>query len=184
MGQMIQLLAVFVVVALALALLLFVRRAARFLAESRERESFRRTVADLAARAGMSLDGVAARIDGVRRNTLAPDAIGENLAAATDAMERYAEEARALPGGRRAAGLREALVADLERASRALEMVEHGCTILSSGRRSGRDTEAQTAIKRGYLNILHAREAMSEHATRAADLAVEDPPRLFQRRNA
>jgi hypothetical protein len=63
-------------------------------------------------------------------------------------------------------------------------MVQHGCTILSSGRRSGRDTEAQTAIKRGYLNILHAREAMAEHAARAADLSVEDVPRLFQRRNA
>jgi hypothetical protein len=181
---MVQLLAVFIVVALALALLLFVRRAARFLAETRERETFRRTVADLAGRAGTSLDGVAARIDGVRRNTLAPAAIGENLAAASHAVERYADEARGLPGGRRGAALREALVADLERAARALEMVEHGCTILSSPRRSGRDTEAQTAIKRGYLNILHAREAMAEHAARAADLSAEDPPRLFQRRNA
>ena len=30
--------------------------------------------------------------------------------------------------------------------------------------------EAQTSIKRGYLNLIHAREAIARHAARAEDL--------------
>ena len=40
-------------------------------------------------------------------------------------------------------------------------MVEHGATILAPVRRGGRELEAQTSIKRGYLNLLHAREAIA-----------------------
>ena len=35
-----------------------------------------------------------------------------------------------------------------------------------------RELEAQTAIKRGYLNLLHAREAIARHA---AELAAGRP---------
>ena len=55
-------------------------------------------------------------------------------------------------------------MAELERAARALEMVEHGRSIQASARSGGREIEAQTAIKRGYLNILHAREAIAHQA--------------------
>ena len=40
-------------------------------------------------------------------------------------------------------------------------MVEHGAEILAQVRRRGRELEAQTSIKRGYLNLLHAREAIA-----------------------
>jgi hypothetical protein len=130
-----------------------------------------------------SLDGVAGRIDGVRRRTVAADAIGDSLVAATTAVERYGDEARSIPGLGPAAEVRAALIADLDRAARALEMVEHGCTILASARVGGRELEAQTAIKRGYLNILHAREAMIRHGARAEEIAATDPPRLFPRRS-
>ena len=40
-------------------------------------------------------------------------------------------------------------------------MVEHGATILASVRRGQRELEAQTSIKRGYLNLIHAREAIA-----------------------
>ena len=43
-------------------------------------------------------------------------------------------------------------------------MVEHGCTILASPAARQRELEAQTSIKRGYLNLLHAREAIARHA--------------------
>ncbi len=53
-------------------------------------------------------------------------------------------------------------------------MVEHGATILAQVRRRGRELEAQTAIKRGYLNLLHAREAIAACAQRAAQLDPTD----------
>ena len=127
---------------------------------------------------------VSERIDGVRRNTLSADAIGENLAAAGDAVDRYAVEAEALRGTGPLNEVRSALIADLERARRALQMVEHGCSILASARVGGRELEAQTAIKRGYLNILHAREAIVRHGARAEEIAREPSSRGIQRRNA
>ena len=60
----------------------------------------------------------------------------------------------------------------LERAARALAMVEHGATILAQVRRRGRELEAQTSLKRGYLNLLHAKEALDRHALRVDGLAL------------
>jgi hypothetical protein len=54
-------------------------------------------------------------------------------------------------------------------------MVEHGAGILAQARRRGRELEAQTSIKRGYLNLLHAREAIARHAARAVALDLEPP---------
>jgi hypothetical protein len=53
-------------------------------------------------------------------------------------------------------------------------MVEHGAGILASARQGTRDLEAQTSIKRGYLNLIHAREAIARHALRAEDLVVDE----------
>ncbi len=184
MLELARLLALIAFVALLLALLVFLRRAGQLIAETREREAFRRSVADLVGRVSTSRDGGAGRIDAVRRHTSDAGAIGDNLVAATDAVERYADEARALRARGPAAEIRLALVTDLDRAARALQMVEHGCSILASARVGGRELEAQTSIKRGYLNILHAREAVIRHGVRAAEWAAADAPRLFQRRNA
>ena len=182
MAELAQFLAIAAFVALALAFALFVRRAGRFVAETRELESFRRQMADLTSRVDTSLDGVASRIDGVRRRTLAAEAITENIAAATEAVQRYAAEAQAMHGPLQIVEIRDALIAELDRAGRALQMVEHGCTILTSARIGGRELEAQTAIKRGYLNVLHAREAIRRHGARAATVGLQ--PRMFERRNA
>jgi hypothetical protein len=179
-----QALAVAVAVALGLALWIVLRRASRLIAETRRIEGFQRATRDLVERIGPSLDGVAARIDAVRRHTIPAEAIADNLAAATEAVQRYADEARALKGPAGGADIRAALVAELGRAERALEMVEHGRSILTSARVGGRELEAQTSIKRGYLNLLHAREAIVRHAARASDLELSEDLRWFQRRNA
>lgn len=184
MLELARLLALVAFVALLLAILVFLRRAGELIAASREREAFRRQAADLVARVGTSLDGVAARIDAVRRNTIAADAIGDNIAAASEAVRRYADEARAMRGGPTTAEVRAALVVELERAARALQMVDHGCSILASARAGTRNLEAQTSIKRGYLNVLHARAAVARHGIRAEEIAAVEAPRLFQRRNA
>jgi hypothetical protein len=162
---------------LALVFVLFLRRASRLVASTRDVERFRRQVADLAARVETSLSEVSGRVDAVRRGQLAAASVADDLSASLDAVARYADEGRGLhppPDGNR---IRDDLVAELERAKRALEMVEHGCSIQASARAGARELEAQTAIKRGYLNVLHAREAIARHAHEAADLVSSDQAR-------
>ena len=148
-------------VALVLIFTFVLRRTGRIVGLTREVERFRRSVDDLSGRIDTSLGGVIDRIDAVRRQQVPPDSIGDNLAAARDAVERYEQEASKLHGPVPADDVRAALLAELERAGRALEMVAHGCDLLSATRSGYRELEAQTAVKRGYLNALHAREAIA-----------------------
>ncbi len=162
--------AAFVVVVVVFALVL--RRTGRIVGLTREGERFRRTVDDLSGRIDTSLGGVIERIDAVRRHQVPPESILDNLAAGRDAVERYEQEAARLHGPVPADEVRAALLAELERAGRALAMVAHGCDLLSEARSGPSELEAQTAVKRGYLNALHAREAIARHA---ADLASGRP---------
>jgi hypothetical protein len=172
-------------VAFFILLALFVlvlRRAGRFLAATRDVERFRRQVGDLAGRVEISLGEIGSRIDAVRRGQLSADQVGDDVTASMEALGRYADEARALRppvDGRR---IRDELVSELERAQRALEMIEHGRSIQTSARSGGREIEAQTAIKRGYLNVLHAREAIAQHAKAVRDLSATDDTGRFQQR--
>lgn len=159
-------------IALASGLWVVFRRTDSIARRSRELASFKSSVAGLAARIDTSLEGATSRIDAVRRQQIAADTVGPTIDAASDAVRRYLAEVRALHGPASAIVIRDALVADLERATRALEMVDHGATILAQVRRRGRELEAQTALKRGYLNLMHAREAVARHAAEAADLDV------------
>ena len=163
--------------ALAVLFVMILRRAGRIVARSREVHGFRAAILDLDSRIGQSLDGASERIDAVRRQQLAAEGIGDTLAAATDAVARYADEARALKGPPEATAIGQDIVHELARAGRAIDMVEHGVTILASVRRGGRELEAQTSIKRGYLNLIHAREAISRHAARAADIEADPGPK-------
>ncbi|HSO28932.1 MAG TPA: hypothetical protein VLS28_03450 [Candidatus Sulfomarinibacteraceae bacterium] len=160
-----------------------VRRTGSILSRTREAESFRGEVHDLVRRAELSLSEIAILIDGVRRRAAEPETIGASLSAARDAADRYADEARTLSAPPMAVVHRDAIVHELERAGRALELVEHGCSLLGSGRRFERGPEADTAVKRGYLNLIHAREAMAEHALRAIERAEDaSPVRRIRRR--
>jgi hypothetical protein len=161
-------------IALAAGLVVVLRGTGRIVARTHELEQFKRSVTDLAARVDASLAGASRQIDAVRRRHVGPETIGETVAAATDAVERYAEEARSLRGPLAVRQVRADLVAELERAGRALGMVEHGASILAAARRGTRELEAQTAIKRGYLNLLHAREAFARHALEAQDIEADD----------
>jgi hypothetical protein len=164
--------------ALAFGVIVVLRRAGRIVARTREVEHFRSAIRDLATRIDQSLEGAVGRIDSVRRGQLAADAIPPTIEAATDAVTRYADEARALKGPPAGAPIRDAIIDELERAGRALGMVEHGAKILAQARRRGRELEAQTSVKRGYLNLVHAREAIVRHAAGAEDLelAPVEPP--------
>ena len=173
-GELTVLLPVAAAAALAFGVLVVLRRAGRIVARTREVEHFRSGVRELTTRIDQSLEGAVGRIDAMRRGQLGAEALPPTIAAATDAVERYADEARALKSPKAGEPIRDAIVEDLERAGRALEMVGHGATILAQARRRGRELEAQTSVKRGYLNLVHAREAIVRHAAAAEELEV--PP--------
>jgi len=162
--------------ALAIGFAIVLRRAGSIVARTREIESFRSSVRELAARIDQSLDGAVGRVDAVRRQQLGAETMASTIEAAANAVARYTDEARALHGPPAAEAIRDELVAELERADRALRMVDHGATIMAQAIRRGRKLEAQTSIKRGYLNLVHAREAIIRHAARAADLQATFAP--------
>jgi hypothetical protein len=164
-------------VLLAATFVFVLHRAARVMADTREIDAFRAAVTDLVTRVDRSLSEVAERIDGVRRHQVDPGEIRENLDAAAEAVARYAEEGDALraPGGLES--LRGALVDELSRSGRALEMVRHGCEALATGVAGPRQVEGQTAVKRGYLNILHARDALRRVAGEAERAHLPAPER-------
>jgi hypothetical protein len=171
-------------IALAAGLAVVLRGTGRIVARTRELEQFRSGVRDLAARVDASLEGAAGQIDAVRRRQVGPETIGDTIDAAADAIGRYADEANALRGPRKAQRIRSDLVAELERARRALEMVEHGTSIMILARRGPRELEAQTSIKRGYLNLIHAREAFAQHALEAQSMVTDDRARNAGQRSA
>jgi hypothetical protein len=163
-GAFVLLVALFVIV---------LRRAGRVVARSRDLEQFRTSVREIEGRIGQSLDGAIGRIDDVRRQRIDAGEIAETITAATEAVRLYGDEVRTLSGPPEALRIRDDLADELERAGRALGMVEHGAAILAAVRRGGRELEAQTSIKRGYLNLLHAREAIAGHAARAEALRTD-----------
>jgi hypothetical protein len=189
MSELAILLPLVAFLALAVGFGIVLRRAGLIVARTREVENFRSSVRELASRIDHSLDGAVGRIDAVRRQQLAADTMAATIEAATDAVARYTDEARALHGPPVAEAIRDELVAELERADRALKMVDHGATILAQATRRGREIEAQTSIKRGYLNLVHAREALTRHAARAEEVEatlapapVEPPPSVHEPR--
>jgi hypothetical protein len=183
----VELLLVLPLLAFFILLVLFVlvlRRAGRFVARTRDAERFRSLVGDLAVRVEASLAEVSGRVDAVRRGQLGADAVAEDLATSLTAVARYADEARALHPPASAVTIRDQILAELERSARALEMIEHGRAIQASARSGGREVEAQTAIKRGYLNVLHAREAIAHQARDAAELTPAEVARRYEHRSA
>jgi len=157
--------------ALATAFAVILRRAGRLLAATRDVERFRRQVGDLGERIETSLGEISRRVDALRRGQLDAAAISDDLTASLDAVGRYADEARALQPPVDAVRIRTGLISELERASRAIGMIEHGCSIQISARAGARGLEAQTAIKRGYLNLLHARQSFQDHAATVVERA-------------
>ena len=174
MELLVILLPIMAFIALTAGLVVVFRGSGRIAARNRELQEFKATVKDLTFRVDTLLTAAAGQIDAVRHQQAGPEAIGQTVTDATESLERYSEEARSWSGPRRAQDIRDDLIGELERAIRALGMVEHGADMLTSARRGARDLEAQTSIKRGYLNLIHAREAIARDAVRAEDLAVDD----------
>ena len=118
-----------------------------------------RAAADIARRAVTSLTELCAIVDDLRRRKSGPETGAPSLRASTDALRRYAQEAQAIAekGPRQDAG--SSLLAEIERAQRAVALIEHGRQMMLD-MTVDRVGEGETSIKRGYLNLVHAREAI------------------------
>jgi hypothetical protein len=129
-----------------------------------------RAALDLARRVDSLLAELLAAVDELRRRRAGPEAIEAGLRASAQALPRYLGEAAALDkliGATEQGGLR----AEIERAQRAVELIEHGRELMLTTR-DGRLGEGETAVKRGYLNLVHAREAIW---ARANEIAAAPP---------
>ena len=136
--------------------------------ESRESRAFVDGAADLSERVLGTLGGALVVLDDLRRHRMdAPMALPA-IDAALATVDVYVAEVQALPAPPPAHAVRANLEADLRRAERALDRTRHGCRILADGRGRGRDLEGQASVKRGYLELQHARDAFAQHAGDAA----------------
>jgi hypothetical protein len=146
--------------ALVAAFVFVLRRTARVVAETREDETFRRDAAALTDRASAALSGGGEQIDRVRRRQDSPAALDEVLPGLLETLAGFQVEAEALAPPSNLATLRGRIAEEIDRAARAVETVQHGCALLAGSSGRALVMEGETSVKRGYLNLLHAREAL------------------------
>jgi hypothetical protein len=118
-------------------------------------------VATLAGQVDKVLEEVLAHVDEMRRRKVAPADVMPALQAATDALSRYIDEAVTFGRNPAWTAMSDALVADIERAQRAIDLIVHGGNLMADVPAPDA-TEGETAVKRGYVNLVHARETIRE----------------------
>ncbi len=133
--------------------------------ESRESRAFADGVAEVSARVLGSLEGALAVLDDLRHHRMDTAVALPAIEAALATIDGYVADVQALPVSFQTQPVRADLESDLRRAERALDRTRHGCRILASGSGRGRDLEGQASVKRGYLELQHARDAFARHAT-------------------
>lgn len=146
--------------ALVVAFFGVLNRAARVVADTRVDDAFRRDAAAIADRAVEHLGEACVQIDSVRRRLAAPDTLEEILPPALEALDGLATETSALTAPPALEPFRARLGGEIDRAARAADTVRHGGVLMGVTAGRPRELEGETSIKRGYLNLLHAREAL------------------------
>ena len=160
---------------LAMLLVAVLRRMSTLIARTRDLERYQKGVAALDARSAAVIEPLVKELDGARRNLLDPAALTGAIVAAQGELAALSTEGRALATPAPLVSTTVAIVSELDRAARAADMAEHGLNALTAGTR-GRDLEAQTSLKRGALNLRHAREAIGRMAHQVAALRPMDIP--------
>jgi hypothetical protein len=160
--------------AMATLFVLVVRRMAALAARTRDLERFQRAVESIDRRFAGVVAPLVRSLDETRRHTGNPDTLRQQATEAETVLTELASEARDLAAPRPLAATAALLAGEVERAIRATSLVDHGIGAMV-GTSMGRDLEAQTALKRGALNLVHAQEA---YARRAREVARLRPPNL------
>jgi hypothetical protein len=138
-----------------------VRRMSQLAARTRELERFQQAATQLDLEFAATTRPVVTALDEIRRHAGDPAALSAALPATFDAIHRCMADARALRPPSILTEHATALVRELERAVRALQLVEHGLDALRTGR-GPRELEAQVSLKRGALYLRHARDAFGD----------------------
>ena len=122
-----------IVLPLLLALLLlyvlvyFARMAGQALARSREVTRFQFEAKALLAQVDPILEGLATRTDSARRQIIPPDEILADLESGTTTLEAARVTADQIKAPQHGRVLRDAMGEDVDRAIRAVAMIQHGC---------------------------------------------------------
>jgi hypothetical protein len=132
--------------------------------ESRESQAFRQSVAALEPVVDATLVSALSVVDEVRRHRLAAVGAMPAIDRSLEAVREHAATVRALTAAPAEAGHQTRLADDLARAERALERIEHGVRTLADATVRIGDVEGQTVVKRGYLELQHARAAFARDA--------------------
>ena len=163
-----------------LVVIVFLRRANRALARTRELERYATETAGLAERVDAVLKPLSERVDAVRRNQVPAREIEAELTATIELLSELFSMAEAVHAPVGVSGSAD-LPVQIDRAVRAAGTVRAGCGLAAeAGGRRDKELEAQTTIKRGYLNLLHAREGVADEATRARAAADVAPRRRWR----
>jgi hypothetical protein len=154
-------------------LVLTARRMSTLIARTRALESFQASVAELDAALGAAIDPLVAQLDDIRRRAGDPISLGKGLDTIQLELRGLVNRGRGLRPPKLLADEAAALVAELDRASRAADLVEHGLDALLA-HRGHRELEAQTSLKRAALNLRNARGAAAAIARRVAAVRPAD----------
>jgi len=160
--------------ALALPILFLLWRVLVVGGELRRDAAYGHAALDIARRVDVSLAELAELIDELRRRKANPEASGDSLRAAAEALRRYTREAEQVDSHTLHAAGSPTFASEIERAQRAVDLIEHGRTLMLDPKEDDH-AEGETAVKRGYLNLLHAREAVKIRAREIADAASKPP---------
>lgn len=158
---------------LAVAAWVVTRRVTTFAGRTRGLEQFQRDVTSIETRMAAVVGPLVLELDDLRRLAGDPEAVASELEPAMASLEQLAAVARGLrppvPLAQRAG----AIVGELERTLRALDLLDHGLRTALAGRRET-TPEAQVALKRGTLNLRHARDAVGRLAGEIAAMHPGD----------
>ncbi len=158
-------------VALVVLAWLVLRRMTALAGRTRGLEQFQRDVAAIDVRMAAVIGPLVVELDDLRRLAGDPEATSTELVPAMTTLEELAAVARGLRPPVPLAARAGTIVGELERAVRALDLLDHGLRTALEGRRDT-GSEAQVALKRGTLNLRHARDAV---ARTAAEIVVLRP---------
>jgi hypothetical protein len=163
-------------IALALAAALVLRRMSAAAETARQRRRAEAMVSGIESRATDVLDPLITRLEEVRRGVGDRAVAAAEVSGALEVLGTAADEMRghhAGPGSTPEVG---ELADALDRAVRALDLVDHGLRGLHDPRSPG-GLESQTALKRGILALRHALAGI-DSTTRAAAPAFPLAPTL------
>jgi hypothetical protein len=167
--------------ALALPILFLLWRVFVVGGELRRDAAYSRAALDIARRVDVSLTELGELIDELRRRKANPEASVDSLRAAAEALRHYAREAEQVDRHTIRAVGTPTFASEIERAQRAVDLIEHGRSLMLTAKDEGL-AEGETSVKRGYLNLLHARDAVKIRAREIADAASKPPVEVARSR--